>query len=54
VRGTPTIVPERTFMYDDDYGVGGLLAVWLVLLPFLFILAIAGYVITSWFLMKIF
>ena len=41
-------------MYDDDYGVGGLVAVWLVLLPFLFILAIAGYVITSWFLMKIF
>lgn len=41
-------------MYDDDYGVGGLIAVWLVLLPFLFLLAIAGYVITSWFLMKIF
>ncbi|MGN8552543.1 UNVERIFIED_CONTAM: DUF5684 domain-containing protein [Microbacterium sp. SLM126] len=41
-------------MYDDDYGVGGLVAVYLVLLPFLFILAIAGYVITSWFLMKIF
>lgn len=41
-------------MYDDDYGVGGLVALWLVLLPFLFLLAIAGYVITSWFLMKIF
>lgn len=41
-------------MYDDDYGVGGLVAVYLVLLPFFFLLAIAGYVITSWFLMKIF
>ena len=41
-------------MYDDDYGVGGLVALWLVLLPFLFILAIAAYVITSWFYMKIF
>ncbi len=41
-------------MYDDDYGTGALLAFWLVLLPFLFILAIAAYVISSWFLMKIF
>lgn len=41
-------------MYDDDYGVGGLIAFWLVLAPLLFILAIAGYVLTSWFLMKIF
>jgi hypothetical protein len=41
-------------MYDDDYGTGALLAFWLVLLPFLFILAIAGYVIGSWFLMRIF
>src|SRR5689334_16451152 len=53
-RGASTIVPERTFMYDDDYGVGGLVAFWLVLAPLLFFLAIAGYVITSWFLMKIF
>lgn len=41
-------------MYDDDYGVGGLVAFWLVLAPLLFIFAIAGYVLTSWFLMKIF
>jgi hypothetical protein len=41
-------------MYDDDYGTGAMLAFWLVLLPFLFILAIAAYVIGSWFLMKIF
>lgn len=41
-------------MYDDDYGAGGLIAFYLVLLPFLFVFAIAGYVITSWFLMKIF
>ncbi|MCH6231207.1 DUF5684 domain-containing protein, partial [Microbacterium sp. CFH 31415] len=40
--------------YDDDYGIGGLIAVWLVLAPLLFILAIAAYVISSWFLMKIF
>ena len=40
--------------YDDDYGIGGLIAVWLVLAPLLFILAIAAYVISSWFLMKLF
>lgn len=38
----------------DDYGYGGLVALWLVLLPLLFIFAIAGYVIGSWFLMRIF
>ena len=39
--------------YDDGGGAGALIA-WLVLAPFLFLLAIAGYVIGSWFLMKIF
>jgi hypothetical protein len=53
VRGTPTIVPERTFMYDDYDGVGGLVAL-AILLPFILVFAIAGYVLTSWFLMKIF
>jgi hypothetical protein len=40
-------------MNDNDYGYGGLVA-WLVILPFLFLLAIVGYVLTSLFLMKIF
>ncbi|MFE5410017.1 large exoprotein [Microbacterium sp. NPDC056569] len=39
--------------YNDGSGVGALIA-WLVLAPFLFLLAIAGYVIGSWFLMKVF
>lgn len=40
-------------MYNDDYGVGVALA-WLVLLPFFLLFLVAGYVIYSWFLMKIF
>lgn len=39
--------------YNDGSGAGALIA-WLVLAPFLFLLAIAGYVIGSWFLMKVF
>jgi hypothetical protein len=39
--------------YYDGGGAGALIA-WLVLAPFLFLLAIAGYVIGSWFLMKVF
>lgn len=39
--------------YNDGSGAGALIA-WLVLAPFFFLLAIAGYVIGSWFLMKIF
>ncbi|WP_347978583.1 large exoprotein [Microbacterium sp. ProA8] len=39
--------------YNDGGGAGALIA-WLVLAPFFFLLAIAGYVIGSWFLMKIF
>lgn len=45
--------PEGCYVYDD-YGYGAWVAVWLVLLPILFILAIAGYVIGAWFLMKVF
>src|ERR687897_824031 len=41
-------------MPDNDYGTGAILALWLVLLPLLFLFAIAGYVIGSFFLMKIF
>lgn len=41
-------------MEYDDYGYGGMLALWLVLLPVLLIFALAGYLLTSWFLMKIF
>ncbi|TQJ32567.1 large exoprotein [Microbacterium sp. SLBN-146] len=41
-------------MSDYDYGYGGLVALYLVLLPILFILSIIGYVIASFFLMKIF
>ena len=37
----------------NDGGAGALLA-WLIIAPFLFLIAIAGYVIGSWFLMKIF
>ncbi|MGA7149754.1 MAG: large exoprotein, partial [Microbacterium sp.] len=40
-------------MYDD-YGNGALFALYLVLIPLLFLFAIAGYVIGSFFLMKIF
>lgn len=40
-------------MSNDDYGVGVALA-WLVLLPFFLLFLVAGYVIGSWFLMKIF
>lgn len=39
--------------YNDGSGAGMLLA-WLILAPFLFLIAIAGYVIGSWFLMKVF
>ncbi|MBD3943376.1 large exoprotein [Microbacterium sp. NEAU-LLC] len=39
--------------YDDGSGFGALIA-WLIIAPFLFLLAIAGYVIGSWFLMKVF
>lgn len=39
--------------YNDGSGAGALIA-WLVLAPFLFLFAIAGYVIGSWFLMKVF
>jgi len=39
--------------YNDGSGVGLAIA-WLVLAPFFFLLAIAGYVIGSWFLMKVF
>ncbi|WP_194397900.1 large exoprotein [Microbacterium atlanticum] len=39
--------------YNDGGGAGMLLA-WLLLAPFLFLIAIAGYVIGSWFLMKVF
>jgi hypothetical protein len=42
-----------TNYYDDGGGAGALIA-WLVLAPFFFLLAIAGYVIGSWFLMKVF
>ena len=37
----------------SDYGAGYALA-WLILLPFILIFAVAGYVLTSWFFMKIF
>ncbi|MEV4687789.1 large exoprotein [Microbacterium sp. LWH3-1.2] len=40
--------------YNDGSGVGALIAFWLILAPFLFLLAVAGYVIGSWFLMKVF
>ncbi|MDW4573207.1 DUF5684 domain-containing protein [Microbacterium sp. M3] len=40
-------------MYDDDYSVGLALA-WLAFLPVLLLLLVAGYVIGSWFLMKVF
>jgi Family of unknown function (DUF5684) len=43
-----------TVDYDYDGGAGGLIAFYLVLLPFLLILALAGYILTSIFLMKIF
>ncbi|MCO5953220.1 DUF5684 domain-containing protein [Microbacterium yannicii] len=39
--------------YNDGSGAGALIA-WLVLAPLLFLFAIAGYIIASWFLMKIF
>ena len=39
--------------YNDGGGAGALIA-WLVIAPFFFLLVIAGYVIGSWFLMKIF
>lgn len=40
-------------MNYDDSGYG-MLAFWLLLAPVFFILAIAGYVITAWFLMRVF
>lgn len=39
--------------YYDDGGAGAILA-WLILAPFFLLLALAGYVIGSWFLMKVF
>ena len=38
----------------DDGGTAGALLAWLIIAPFLFLFAIAGYIIASWFLMKIF
>ena len=38
----------------DDYGYGGMIAFWLLFLPILFVFGIAFYILTSWFLMKIF
>src|SRR5690349_4013325 len=37
-----------------DYGAGYALAWLLVILPFVLIFALAGYILTSWFYMKIF
>ncbi|WP_045274144.1 hypothetical protein, partial [Microbacterium terrae] len=39
---------------DYDYGYGAMVAFWLILAPILLILAIAGYVIGAFFLMKVF
>ena len=39
-----------TMDYNDGSGAGALIA-WLVLATFFFLLAIAGYVIGSWFMM---
>lgn len=41
-------------MTTDDYGTGYALAWIFVILPFILIFALAGYILTSWFLMKIF
>ncbi|MFH8250889.1 hypothetical protein ACH3VR_11030 [Microbacterium sp. B2969] len=38
----------------NDYGTGGLLAFWLLLVPIFFVFGIAFYILGSWFLMKIF
>jgi len=40
-------------MSDSDYGAGYVLA-WLIFLPFLIVFALAGYLLTSWFFMKVF
>ncbi|MGZ0711269.1 large exoprotein (plasmid) [Coraliomargarita sp. W4R53] len=40
--------------YDYDGGAGSLFAVYLILIPFLLVLALAGYILFSIFLMKIF
>ncbi|MDE0547216.1 large exoprotein [Microbacterium sp. C7(2022)] len=39
---------------EYDYGYGGLVALWLVLIPLLLIFALAGYIIGAIFLMKLF
>jgi hypothetical protein len=39
---------------DYDNGAVGLAIAWLIILPFLAVFALAGYVIGSWFLMKVF
>jgi hypothetical protein len=39
---------------DDDYSGWGMFAFWLLFLPVLIIFAVVGYVISSWFLMRIF
>lgn len=41
-------------MYDNDGNGAGALIAWLLLAPFFLLLAVAGYVIGSWFLMKVF
>ncbi|GAA5203956.1 hypothetical protein [Microbacterium jejuense] len=39
---------------DYDNGAVGLAIAWLIFLPFLLVIVLAGYVIGSWFLMKVF
>ncbi|WP_203580443.1 large exoprotein [Microbacterium hibisci] len=40
--------------YNDGGGLGALIAFWLIIGPFLLLLALAGYIIGAWFLMKVF
>ena len=40
--------------YNDSSGVGALVAFYLILIPFILIFAVAGYVLSSFFLMKMF
>ncbi|GAA1986018.1 hypothetical protein GCM10009777_20080 [Microbacterium pumilum] len=40
--------------YDDGSGYGAMLAFWLLLAPLILLFALAGYIIGSWFLMKVF
>src|SRR4051812_30488281 len=53
MRSLPT-AREVWSMDYNDYGYGGLVALWLILLPILFVLFIAAYVIGAFFLMKVF